>query len=153
MLNATLCILVKDDKICLGIKKRKLGAGKYNGFGGKLEIGETVEQAACRELFEESCVKAKEYRKVGELTYRFPKSPQWDQIVHVFLVTKWDGEPRETEEMGVEWFNLKEIPFDKMWDNDRVWLPLVLDGKKVRGEVVHDGDFTASHSIGVVDRL
>lgn len=153
MLDATLCLLVRDKKICLGIKKRKLGQGKYNGFGGKLEPGETIEQAACRELFEESCVKAKDYQKVGELKYLFPKSPQWDQIVHVFLVTKWEGEPKETEEMGVEWFGLDKIPFEKMWDNDKIWLPLVLSGKKVKGEVVHDGDSTASHSIGVVDSL
>jgi len=151
MLDATLCLLIKDKRICLGLKKRKLGMGKYNGFGGKREKGETIEQAAVRELFEEAQVKATEYCKVGELTYLFPKMKEWDQVVHVYLVTEWEGEPRETLEMGVEWFSLKNIPFDKMWDNDKIWLPLVLEGKKVKGSVVHDEDKTASHTIHVVD--
>src|SRR3989344_8938906 len=115
MLDATLCLLIKDKRICLGIKKRKLGMGKYNGFGGKREEGETIEQAAIRELFEEAQVRAAEFHKVGELTYLFPKDAQWNQVVHVFLVTKWEGEPRETLEMGVDLFSLQNIPFDKMW--------------------------------------
>eukprot|EP00056_Hartaetosiga_gracilis_P017259 m.6783 g.6783 ORF g.6783 m.6783 type:complete len:151 (-) comp5533_c0_seq1:454-906(-) len=39
-------------RILLGMKKRGFGKGKFNGFGGKLEKGETVEEAAVRELQE-----------------------------------------------------------------------------------------------------
>jgi ADP-ribose pyrophosphatase YjhB (NUDIX family) len=152
MQTATLCILWKDEQICLGIKKRLLGKGKYNGFGGRVEAGETVEQAALRELSEETKgVKAIDYRKVGEMTYIFPKSPEWDQIVHIYLVTKWAGEPMETDEMTVEWFPRDKIPYDKMWDNDRHWLPLVLDGKKIRGKVVHSEQKTIEKNIDLVD--
>ena len=37
----------------LGMKKRGFGTGKWNGFGGKVEVGETVADAAQRELEEE----------------------------------------------------------------------------------------------------
>jgi len=38
----------RERAILLGYKKRGFGAGKWNGFGGKVEIGETVEDAAKR---------------------------------------------------------------------------------------------------------
>lgn len=150
MQTATLCFLVDSEKICLGIKKRLFGEGKYNGFGGRVEPGESVEQAALRELSEETGgVKAIEYSKAGEMTYIFPKSPEFDQIVHIFLVTKWQGEPRETDEMTAEWFSRDNIPYDRMWHNDRFWVPAVLEGKKVRGRVVHDGTTTIEKNIQI----
>jgi len=154
MKHATLCILTKDNKICLGIKQRKLGKGKYNGFGGMQEEGETIEQAAVRELYEEACVVAKDYEKVGELAFSFPSKPKWNQVVHIYLVTHWEGEPQETEEMTAEWFELSEIPYDLMWDDDKHWLPHVLSGKKVKGSVVIDeNELVVEHSIGIVEGL
>ena len=44
----TLLFVRKDDEILLGMKKRGFGTGKWNGFGGKIEAGETIEQAAVR---------------------------------------------------------------------------------------------------------
>lgn len=32
--------------VLLGMKKRGFGAGKWNGFGGKVQPGETIEEAA-----------------------------------------------------------------------------------------------------------
>jgi 8-oxo-dGTP pyrophosphatase MutT (NUDIX family) len=153
MRTATLCLLVKDDKICLGIKKRKLGKDKYNGFGGMQEAGETVEQAALRELNEEAGVLAIDYQKVAEMYYHFPATPEWNQVVHVYLVTRWEGEPRETPEITAEWFPFGNIPYDRMWDNDKYWLPHVLSGKKVKGSVVHDGNKTIEKHIEFVETL
>ena len=55
---ASLCFLVdkKNKRVLMGMKKRGFGAGKYNGFGGKVEAGETIEEAVIRELWEESGV-------------------------------------------------------------------------------------------------
>ena len=49
----------KNSLILLGMKKRGFGTGKWNGFGGKVEAGESNEQAALRELKEESSIIAK----------------------------------------------------------------------------------------------
>ena len=49
----TLVLLREESRVLLGLKKRGFGAGKWNGFGGKLEPGETVVEAAAREVKEE----------------------------------------------------------------------------------------------------
>jgi 8-oxo-dGTP pyrophosphatase MutT (NUDIX family) len=49
----TLCIIHKNSKILLGMKKRGFGAGFWNGFGGKVKEGESIEEAAKRETKEE----------------------------------------------------------------------------------------------------
>ena len=53
------------------MKKRGFGEGRWNGFGGKLHEGETCEEAALRELEEESGLKATSVEKVGELHFSF----------------------------------------------------------------------------------
>ena len=49
----TLCLILKDGKMLLGMKKRGFGMGNWNGFGGKVQEGETIEDATKRELLEE----------------------------------------------------------------------------------------------------
>ena len=44
----------EQNRILLGRKKRGFGADKYNGFGGKLDDGESFRECAIRELYEES---------------------------------------------------------------------------------------------------
>ena len=41
---STLCFLVKDNQILLAMKKRGFGEGKWNGVGGKVNPGETIER-------------------------------------------------------------------------------------------------------------
>ena len=48
MIDFTLVLVVNKSQVLLGFKKRGLGVGKWNGFGGKVEIGETSIQAAVR---------------------------------------------------------------------------------------------------------
>jgi len=137
MKDMTLVLPVRDGKILLGMKKRGFGAGKVNGFGGKLEEGESIVEAAVRELAEEVGLEATTdgLNKMAELTFLFPHAEEdWDQVVHVFLVEEWNGEPVESEEMGFEWHDLDKIPFERMWDDDKYWLHDVLKGRKVRGK-------------------
>lgn len=44
----TLVLVVQPQRVLLGMKKRGFGAGFWNGFGGKVQLGETIEQAARR---------------------------------------------------------------------------------------------------------
>lgn len=137
MILTTPCLLVKDDKILLAMKKRGFGSGKWNNFGGKVEDGETIEVAASRELKEEIGVIAKpeKMEKVGNIQFYFKDKPEWDQHMHVFLVKDWEGEPQESEEMmAPKWYSKHEIPYDAMWADDKHWLPAVLTGKKVEGK-------------------
>ncbi|MGH7234133.1 MAG: NUDIX domain-containing protein, partial [Candidatus Saccharimonadales bacterium] len=82
MQRATLLLLLENDRILLAMKRRGFGVGKWNGVGGKLNQGETIEQAAKRECFEEIQVKPKEITEVAILNFYFPDSKKdWNQQV------------------------------------------------------------------------
>ena len=89
------------NEVLLGFKKNGFGAGKYTGIGGKVEPDESVVHAAVRELEEEINVKASGHalQKFGHLTFLFPAKPDWSQVVHVFILTEWGGNPAESAEM------------------------------------------------------
>ena len=142
MRDVTLCIPLKQNQICLGMKKRGFGADLFNGFGGKLMPGEDIETAAIRELSEEASIQVnkKDLKKVGELSFTFADKPEWDQKVHVYVFEKWEGEFQESDEMKPEWFSHKDIPFGKMWPDDSYWLPHVLDRKFVLAQFVFAAD-------------
>jgi len=145
MNDRTLCFLVRGNpsaEVLLGLKKTGFGAGKYAGFGGKVEAGETVEAAAVRELEEEAGIKisTSELRLIGRLTFLFPSKPNWDQVVHVFLVHEWTGDPQESDEMRPVWSKVDALPFEGMWDDAHYWLPLILQGKSIDARFVYNDD-------------
>lgn len=154
--NTTLVFLVKKDAglitdICLAMKKRGFGVGRYNGVGGKVEMGETIEVAALREAREEIAIEAKRLEKVGELSFYFPHNPAWDQLVHVYLTDLWKGEPKESEEMNPSWFNISDIPYSSMWPDDEFWIPIVIGGEKVRASFTFgEGDVVLEDQVEVV---
>jgi ADP-ribose pyrophosphatase YjhB (NUDIX family) len=137
LLQATLCYLVKDGQVLLGIKEKKIGKGCWNGFGGGIEPGETPEKAALRELKEEAGVTVfpEHLKKVAIVDFHNQKSDGAFFIcqVHVYLAEKWLGEPKATKEMShPTWFLIQSLPVEKMMLADKDWLPLILEGKKVR---------------------
>ncbi len=133
----TLCLIRKDDQILLGMKKRGFGAGRWNGFGGKVLPNETVEDAMRRETMEEAGVSVAEATKIGMLEFLFENSHDLLEV-HVFSAPSFMGNPQETEEMQPKWFHINEIPFDTMWADDRYWFPLFLEGKKFTGKFLFD---------------
>ena len=146
MRQVSLCILLKGNKdnreILLAMKKRGFGEGRWNGCGGKIDTergDKDVLDSATREAEEEIGVKIKNPEKVAVIDFHFPEVPKekdFDQQVHVFVVKDWEGEPTESEEMAPKWFGVEEIPFDKMWDDDKHWLPHILDNKKLKAKFV-----------------
>lgn len=141
-LETTLCLLKKDNEILLAMKKRGFGEGRYNGVGGKIEIGETPEMAMIRETQEEISVIPTNYEKVGLIEFdEFYKGKKQNLVFHLYMVYDWEGIPGETEEMKPKWFNINEIPYDKMFPDDQYWLPLILEGKKIRAYFDFDEDW------------
>lgn len=140
----TLCIVHDSGRVLLGMKKRGFGADRWNGFGGKLEENETALRAAHRELEEESGIKAQDMKERGMIRFHFLDT---GVVMNVFLfsVTKYSGEPVETEEMRPQWFNFDEIPFKDMWPDDRFWLPNFLKGKNVFGKIDFIGNDDIVH--------
>ncbi len=138
--HVTLLFLRREGEILLAMKKRGLGTGKWNGVGGKLEPGETAEQAAIRECEEEIGVTPHKLRKVAEIDFYLTDSPDFNHYAHVYETEIWDGDPIETDEMRPGWFALGDIPYGQMWGDDKFWLPVTLAGKKLKGKLVLDDD-------------
>jgi 8-oxo-dGTP pyrophosphatase MutT (NUDIX family) len=129
----TLVFLVKEDTVLLAMKKRGFGAGRWNGLGGKVNSGESYEQAMKREAREEAGVTPVEYEKSAEILFdEYDGENKVQHYVEVFLCDAWDGEPIETEEMAPKWFDKGKLPLNGMWDDDRYWLPRVLAGEKLK---------------------
>ena len=137
-LVATLLFVVKGDKVLLIRKKRGLGAGKINGPGGKLEVGETPLQCAVRETEEELCVRATGVVELGRLSFQFVDGMRL--YCHVFRANDCIGEARETDEAIPRWTPVDALPFDEMWADDREWFHYLLSGQKFTGFFDFDGD-------------
>jgi 8-oxo-dGTP diphosphatase len=120
-------------QVLLGRKKTGLGLGRLVGPGGKLEPGETPQQAIVREVLEEVGVQVDvaDLELMGELTYPFPHTPKWSQKSWVFRAHRWQGEPVESEELKPGWVDVATIDFDLMWDDARYWVPATLAGSPV----------------------
>ena len=131
----TLIYLVdgKNKKVLLIHKKRGFGKEYINAPGGKCEEGETPEECAIRECFEEVNVTPKMLEWMGIL--EFLNNDGEDVIYcHVFLSKDWEGEIKESDEAIPKWYKFEEIPYEKMWPEDKIWLPKILKGKKILGK-------------------
>ena len=135
---ATLTFVIKNKKILLIRKKRGLGAGKINGPGGRQEPGETRLECAVREVQEELCITPLNMQYRGECRFQFVDG--YSIHVHLFTATDYEGTPTETDEAIPLWFDLNAIPYEEMWEDDKVWLPLMLQGKACSGRYLFDND-------------
>lgn len=133
----TLCVIHEHPRVLLGMKKRGFGADKWNGFGGKVEEGETIEDAMHREMREEMGTSVKNLEKRAVIEFETEGELEI-QEVHVFHGDTLEQEPAETEEMKPEWFYIDEIPFKDMWPDDIYWFPMFFAGKKFKGRFLFD---------------
>lgn len=149
--HANLCFIIRDGHILLIRKKRGLGAGKINGPGGRLEPGETALQAAIRETREEVGVTPLRLEQIGELHFDFLDG--YKLHVAVFAAEDCEGVLRETDEAIPLWVNLSHIPYDEMWQDDPLWVPLLLQRSKFSGYFVFDGEQLLSHMVKNQDKM
>ncbi len=135
--QATLCYIIKENRVLLIHKLRGVGAGKINGPGGKVDPGETPLAAAIRETQEETGVTPLNLRLRGELRFHFGL----DEVVHclIYQADDYVGQPQTTAEAVPEWYELDSLPYDEMWEDDRHWLPLLIGGSRFEGDVVVQG--------------
>jgi len=135
---ATLVFVFRDDEILLIDKKTGLGKGKVNGPGGKVEAGETPEAAAARECFEELGIRVSNLEYCGE--HRFQFVDGYSIHVWVYRTRDFDGVATESREAAPLWTRLDRIPYDRMWEDDKHWLPMLIRGERFQARWIFDGD-------------
>ncbi len=147
--EAVLCFIRdrKEGKVLLIHKKTGLGAGLINAPGGRIDPGETPEEAAVRETFEEVGLKVADLSASGDLYFQFTNG--YSIRGYVFQTDNWSGTPVETVEADPFWCSENEIPYDKMWTDDSWWLPHMLAGRPVRGRFIFDEERMMSMSLDV----
>ncbi len=136
--NAILCFVIKNNRALLIRKKRGFGKGKIVAPGGRIKRGESPEDAAIREVFEETGIKPVKPEKYGEIHFYFGGKKEW--FVHVLKTDNFKGTEKETKEAIPYWHNINNLPYEEMWIDDIHWVPLMLEGKKFSAKFFFDKD-------------
>ncbi|XP_043466624.1 7,8-dihydro-8-oxoguanine triphosphatase-like [Leptopilina heterotoma] len=140
-----------NPQILLGLKKKGFDQGMWNGFGGKVEINESILEGALRELREE-CGLTGELKKLGVLHFH-GREEETILVVHVLHTYSYNGAIIESEEMQPKWFGIKEIPFGEMKEDARFWFDHMLKGKFFKGYFRYENDRVIDHNIDELTKL
>ena len=130
---AALCYVIDKEKSCTLMLHRIKRAndvheGKWNGLGGKLELGESPEECVIREVKEESGLTIKSPKLKGFITF-----PMFDSVddwyVFVFTAEIYTGEIINSDEGVLEWIPNKKIPELNLWEGDVIFMKWLNDDK------------------------
>ena len=134
--RCVLTYVMDGDNVLLILKKRGLGDGYYNAPGGHIELEETSIEAAIRETKEETGLTVSELKERGTLRFQFKDGMR--MVCYVFTTSVWEGDLKECDEAKPFWADKNNLDYDMMWKDDKLWLPLLLDGKEFEGWFVFD---------------
>ena len=141
----------KDEKR----KRKRIGVGRWVPPGGATENNDRSQKhAAQRELRQETGLvfPLKSFQKVGVLRGYINSTdvPTW--LVHIYLVDASKCEqafvPNE-EYVEMRWFHLRELPFEKMLQGDRDWLPKIAKGKRLSIRIIANENADKAFSIAI----
>ncbi|KAB2843416.1 MAG: 8-oxo-dGTP diphosphatase [Melioribacteraceae bacterium] len=128
---ATLCYLIKDNKTLMIYRNKKENdyhEGKWNGLGGKFELGESPEDCAIREMKEETGLDVKNPIMKGFITFpNFDGVDDW--YVFVFVFKEFEGELIDSPEGHLEWIDNDKLTELNLWDGDKIFLPWLFQDK------------------------
>lgn len=103
-------MILRNDHILLGRRKGSLGEGSFGFPGGHLEIGESLEECAIREVREETGLVVKSLELICISTFIIEQS---HYIEFDFLTKIGFGSPVTCEQNRVEswnWFDIEKLP-------------------------------------------
>ncbi len=128
---ATLCYVKNNGKTLMLYRNKKENdyhKGKWNGLGGKFEDGETPEECAVREIYEESGLRISNPKMNGFITFpNFDGKNDW--YVFLFTANNFTGELIDSHEGKLEWINDENLLGLNLWDGDKIFLKWILEEK------------------------
>jgi 8-oxo-dGTP diphosphatase len=125
-------ILSIDKKSVLLVHRNKRSddehLGKYNGLGGKMEVGEDALACLKREIKEEAGIDCRETELRGTISWPGFGKDGGHWFGFIFLVKSYRGEPGLTNAEGdLHWKLISELGTLPMWEGDKYFLPMVFD--------------------------
>jgi len=142
MILATLCYIKHDGHTLMVYRNKKpkdMHAGKWNGLGGKFEAGESPEECAVREVWEEGGLKIRNPKLHGLLM--FPNFKEDDWYVFVFTAREFEGELITNFPEGkLEWIPDEKLTSLNLWESDQIFFPWLEKDKFFSAKFIYQGD-------------
>jgi 8-oxo-dGTP diphosphatase len=146
---ATLCYVRQAGKTLMvhRIKKANdMHQGKWNGLGGKLESGETPEECAVREIYEEAGLRVKNLALKGLITFPgFANDEDW--YAFLFVIDDFEGELIDSPEGRLEWIDDAELVNLNLWEGDRIFLDWLDNPGFFSAKFVYTDGVFVDHSV------
>jgi len=127
--NTTLCYIESNGRYLMLHRTKKEhdeNKDKWIGIGGKLEEGESPEDAAIREAFEETGLELKNPQYRGIVTF---VSGKWGtEYMHLFTCDNFSGKIKEDCDEGeLLWIDKNKLLSYNLWEGDKIFLNLIKD--------------------------
>lgn len=127
VLVSAVALIDKDGRVLIAQRPAgKSMAGLWEFPGGKIEAGETPEQALIRELHEElgidtwsSCL--------APLTFASHAYADFHLLMPLFACRKWEGQPQSKEGQTLKWVRANELRQYPMPPADIPLIPILRD--------------------------
>ncbi len=146
---ATLCYIINDDKTLMLYRNKKENdyhEGKWNGLGGKFEPGETPEECAIREVFEESGLVVSNPDMKGIITFpMFDGKDDW--YVFMFVFKNFKGELIDSPEGKLEWIPNDKLTELNLWEGDQIFIPWLFKDRCFSAKFVYENGEYISHEV------
>lgn len=129
-----------DHKVLMGYHVKQ---EHMNFPGGGVEANETSLEAASRELWEEAGLKGEDFRKLGNMIFRFPNEHMIDMDIFVCRPIGEFQQEHEGKETGLQelaYYDINNLPYERMWPTDAQWLQYAFEGVYFNGMLEFETD-------------
>ena len=107
VIHVAVGVILQGQSVLLALRGSKQHqGGKWEFPGGKVEQGETVQQALTRELQEEVAIELTQCQAFMQLEYAYPEKTV---LLDIYLVTDFSGEPHGREGQPLRWVSIAEL--------------------------------------------
>ncbi|MBF6058587.1 Nudix family hydrolase [Thiomicrorhabdus heinhorstiae] len=147
VLDIAVGVLRCEEEICLSLRQKHQSHADHWEFpGGKIEAGESIDEALKREFIEELGVQTDNWQPLIEIPWVYDKKGEEVSVrLHVYQTYDFDGTPHGKEGQLVRWFNqneLRELTFPQA--NQGILTALELgDRYAISGRFADSEDFSA----------